>query len=86
MAPHLDRLAEDAGDAGHALPVPVRRHRENFLLPYVVLTDDRTFPFTAALHNLVITSRRLSIIPLITLFLGLRHRWRVDLLSGVAKS
>ena len=71
----------------------------NFLLPYVMLGDDETFPVTVglysllqqvasrpALYTLVITGALLSIIPLIALFLGLQRHWRVDLLSGVVKS
>ncbi len=71
----------------------------NFLLPYVMLGDDETFPVTVglysllqqgasrpALYTLVITGALLSIIPLIALFLGLQRYWRVDLLSGVVKS
>ncbi|MGW4215301.1 carbohydrate ABC transporter permease [Lentzea sp. NPDC004789] len=71
----------------------------NFLLPYVMLADDSTFPVTVglysllqqgasrpALYTLVITGALLSIVPLIALFLGLQRYWRVDLLSGVVKS
>jgi multiple sugar transport system permease protein len=71
----------------------------NFLLPYVMLGDDQTFPVTVglfsllqqgasrpALYTLVITGALLSVIPLIALFLGLQRYWRVDLLSGVVKS
>ncbi|WP_245848460.1 carbohydrate ABC transporter permease [Lentzea kentuckyensis] len=71
----------------------------NFLLPYVMLSDHETFPVTVglftllqqgssrpALYTLVITGALLSIIPLIALFLGLQRYWRVDLLSGVVKS
>ncbi|NKE58684.1 carbohydrate ABC transporter permease [Lentzea sp. PSKA42] len=71
----------------------------NFLLPYVMLADDETFPVTVglysllqqgaskpALYTLVITGALLSIIPLIALFLGLQRYWRVDLLTGAVKS
>jgi multiple sugar transport system permease protein len=71
----------------------------NFLLPYVMLSDHETFPVTVglftllqqgssrpALYTLVITGALLSIVPLIALFLGLQRYWRVDLLSGVVKS
>jgi multiple sugar transport system permease protein len=71
----------------------------NFLLPYVMLAEDETFPVTVglfsllqqgssrpALYTLVITGALLSIVPLIALFLGLQRYWRVDLLSGVVKS
>jgi multiple sugar transport system permease protein len=76
--------------------IPIWNH---FLLPYVMLSDDETFPVTVglfsllqqgaskpALHTLVITGALLSIVPLIALFLGLQLHWRVDLLSGVVKS
>lgn len=71
----------------------------NFLLPYVMLADDETFPVTVglysllqqgaskpALYTLVITGALLSIIPLIALFLGLQRYWRIDLLTGAVKS
>ncbi|GAA0697436.1 carbohydrate ABC transporter permease [Kitasatospora atroaurantiaca] len=71
----------------------------NFLLPYIMLGDDRKFPVTVglysllqqganapALYTLVITGALLSIIPLIALFLGLQRYWRIDLLSGAVKS
>lgn len=71
----------------------------NFLLPYIMLGDDRRFPVTVglysllqqgasipALYPLVITESLLSIIPLVALFLGLQRYWRVDLLSGAVKS
>jgi multiple sugar transport system permease protein len=71
----------------------------NFLLPFVMLTDDRTFPVTVGLYTLlnrgadqpafytlVITGSLLSIIPLIALFLYLQRFWRADLLSGAVKA
>lgn len=71
----------------------------NFLLPLVMLSDDRRFPVTVglytllnqgatqpALYTLVITGSLLSIIPLIMLFLYLQRFWRADLLSGVIKA
>lgn len=70
----------------------------NFLLPFVMLSDDRKFPVTVglftllkqgnttpALYTLVITGALLSIVPLAGLFLTLQRYWRVDLLSGAAK-
>ncbi len=70
----------------------------NFLLPYVMLTDDRTFPLTVglsmllnrgstepSLNNLAITGAFLSIIPLIVLFIVLQRYWRLDVLSGSLK-
>jgi multiple sugar transport system permease protein len=71
----------------------------NFLLPFVMLSDDRKFPVTLglytllnqgasqpALYTLVITGSLLSIIPLIMLFLYLQRYWRADLLSGAVKA
>jgi multiple sugar transport system permease protein len=71
----------------------------NFLLPFVMLTDDRLFPVTVGLYTLlnrgadqpafytlVITGSLLSIIPLIVLFLYLQRFWRADLLSGAVKA
>lgn len=70
----------------------------NFLLPYIMLGDDRKFPLTVglvtllkqgasqpALYNLVITGSLLSVIPLVALFLSLQRYWRVDLLSGAIR-
>jgi multiple sugar transport system permease protein len=70
----------------------------NFLLPYIMLGDDRKFPLTVglftllkqgaqqpALYNLVITGSLLSIVPLVALFLTLQRHWRADLLSGAVK-
>lgn len=71
----------------------------NFLLPYIMLSDDRKFPVTVglytllnqgasqpALYTLVITGSLLSIIPLIALFLYLQRYWRADLLAGAVKA
>ncbi|AXI79969.1 carbohydrate ABC transporter permease [Peterkaempfera bronchialis] len=71
----------------------------NFLLPFIMLGDDRKFPVTVglytllqqgasapALYTLVITGALLSIVPLIALFLCLQRYWRLDLLSGAVKS
>jgi multiple sugar transport system permease protein len=71
----------------------------NFLLPFVMLSDDRTFPVTVGLYTLlnrgadepafytlVITGSLLSVIPLIALFLYLQRFWRADLLSGAIKA
>ena len=70
----------------------------NFLLPYIMLTDPEKFPLTVglysllaqgsdrpALYTLVITGALLSVIPLIALFLVLQRYWRVDLISGGLK-
>ncbi|MEH1128788.1 carbohydrate ABC transporter permease [Micromonospora sp. CPCC 206061] len=71
----------------------------NFLLPFIMLADDRKFPVTLglytllnrgatepALYSLVITGALLSMIPLVAVFLTLQRYWRVDLLSGAVKS
>jgi multiple sugar transport system permease protein len=71
----------------------------NFLLPLIMISDDRKFPVTVglftllnrgadqpALYTLVVTGSLLSIIPLIMLFLYLQRFWRADLLSGVVKA
>lgn len=70
----------------------------NFLLPYVMLSDADRFPLTVglysllaqgsdrpALYTLVITGVVLSIIPLIAIFLLLQRYWRMDLISGGLK-
>ncbi|WP_082467869.1 carbohydrate ABC transporter permease [Leifsonia sp. Leaf264] len=71
----------------------------NFMLPYIMLGDDKLFPITVglsgllnqgstvpALYTLVITGALLSIIPLIALFLVLQRYWRVDLAAGAVKA
>ncbi|MFZ4893673.1 carbohydrate ABC transporter permease [Plantibacter sp. Mn2098] len=71
----------------------------NFLLPFIMLSDDSMFPLTlglygmlrssasqAALYSLVITGTLLAIVPVVILFLSLQRFWRVDLLSGGVKS
>ena len=70
----------------------------NFLLPFIMLSDENKFPLTVglytllnrgssapALYSLVVTGSLLSIIPLIILFLGLQRYWRTDLASGAVK-
>lgn len=70
----------------------------NFLLPFIMLSDDHKFPVTVglytmlnrgnttpALYTLVITGALLSIVPLVALFLSLQRYWRIDLLSGAVK-
>jgi len=70
----------------------------NFLLPYIMLSDEHRFPLTVglytllaqgvsqpALYTLVITGALLSVIPLIALFLTLQRYWRIDLVSGGLK-
>jgi multiple sugar transport system permease protein len=71
----------------------------NFLLPFIMLSDDGKFPLTVGLYTLlnrgntvpalytsVIVGSLLSIIPLIVLFLTLQRYWRVDLISGAVKA
>ena len=71
----------------------------NFMLPYIMLGDDRLFPLTVglsgllnqgaslpAMYTLVITGALLSIVPLIVLFLVLQRYWRVDLAAGAVKA
>jgi multiple sugar transport system permease protein len=70
----------------------------NFLLPFIMLSDDRKFPVTVglytmlnqgnttpALYTLVVTGALLSIVPLVALFVSLQRFWRVDLLAGAVK-
>lgn len=70
----------------------------NFLLPYIMLGDDRKFPLTVglysllnqgtyqpAVYNLVITGALLSIAPLIVLFLTLQRYWRSGIVTGAVK-
>lgn len=71
----------------------------NFLLPLIMISDDRKFPVPVglytllnrgadqpALYTLVIAGSLLSIVPLILLFLYLQRFWRADLLTGVVKA
>lgn len=71
----------------------------NFLLPYIMLSDDEKFPITLglftlleqgantpALYTLVITGAFLAVIPLVVLFLVVQRFWSLDLLSGAVKS
>jgi multiple sugar transport system permease protein len=70
----------------------------NFLLPFIMLSDGDTFPITVglftmvnqgaqqpALYTLAIAGALISIIPLIVLFLSLQRYWRIDLISGGLK-
>lgn len=70
----------------------------NFMLPYIMLADERMFPLTVglftllnrgagqpALYTMVITGSLLSVVPLIVLFLLLQRYWRLDVLSGGLK-
>lgn len=70
----------------------------NFLLPYIMLSDQSTFPLTVglntllnrgsgspSLYSLAITGSAVAILPLIALVLFLQRYWRLDLISGVVK-
>ena len=70
----------------------------NFLLPFIMLSDENKFPLTVglytllnrgssapSLYSLVVTGSLLSIIPLIILFLALQRYWRTDIASGAVK-
>ena len=70
----------------------------NFLLPFIMLSDENKFPLTVglytllnrgstapALYSLVVTGALLSIVPLIILFLALQRYWRADIASGAVK-
>jgi multiple sugar transport system permease protein len=67
----------------------------NFLLPFIMLSDQDKYPITLGLYTflsqgagdsnlypLVITGSAVSVIPLIALFLALQRLWRADLLAG----
>jgi multiple sugar transport system permease protein len=71
----------------------------NFLLPFIMLSDDDYYPLTVGLYallnqgtsqpvlyTLVVTGSLLSIVPLIVLFLLLQRYWRLDVLSGGLKA
>lgn len=71
----------------------------NFMLPYIMLGNDRLYPITVGLNGLlnqgasqpamytsVITGALLSIIPLALLFLTLQRYWKVDLAAGSVKA
>jgi multiple sugar transport system permease protein len=70
----------------------------NFLLPFVMLSDQADYPLTVglytllskgsgapALYSLAITGAAVSIIPLTLLVLFLQRFWRLDLISGGVK-
>jgi multiple sugar transport system permease protein len=71
----------------------------NFMLPYIMLGNDRLYPITVGLSGLlnqgasqpamytsVVTGALLSIIPLVALFLSLQRYWQVDLAAGAVKA
>ncbi|MFD2024504.1 carbohydrate ABC transporter permease [Promicromonospora aerolata] len=70
----------------------------NFLLPYIMLSDQEKYPLTVglftllakgssspALYSVAITGAAVSIIPLLALVLFLQRYWRLDLVSGGLK-
>jgi multiple sugar transport system permease protein len=70
----------------------------NFLLPFIMLSDENKFPITVglytllnrgssapSLYSLVVTGSLLSVIPLVILFLALQRYWRTDIASGAVK-
>ncbi|MDI6101046.1 carbohydrate ABC transporter permease [Actinoplanes sp. NEAU-A12] len=71
----------------------------NFMLPYIMLGNDRLYPITVGLNGLlnqganqpsmytaVVTGALVSIVPLIALFLTLQRYWQVDLAAGGVKA
>ncbi len=71
----------------------------NYMLPFIMLGDDKLFPVTVGLSGLlnqgatqpamytsVVTGAFLSIIPLVVLFLTLQRYWKVDLGAGAVKA
>ena len=71
----------------------------NFMLPYIMLGNDKLYPLTVGLNGLlnqganqpamyisVVTGALLSIVPLVVLFLALQRYWRVDLGAGAVKA
>ncbi|AEV86314.1 sugar ABC transporter permease [Actinoplanes sp. SE50] len=71
----------------------------NFMLPYIMLGNDKLYPLTVGLNGLlnqgasqpsmytsVITGALVSIVPLIALFLTLQRYWQVDLAAGGVKA
>lgn len=70
----------------------------NFLLPFIMLSEEDKFPLTVGLYSLInqgndqpgvysmiIAGAFLAIIPLVALFLLLQRFWRLDLISGSVK-
>ncbi|MET0424609.1 MAG: carbohydrate ABC transporter permease [Actinoplanes sp.] len=71
----------------------------NYMLPYIMLGNDKLFPVTVGLSGLlnqgatqpamytaVVTGALLSVLPLVALFLCLQRYWRVDLGAGAVKA
>lgn len=70
----------------------------NFLLPFIMLSDESKFPLTTglymllnrgtgtpSLYTLAIMGAFLSLIPLVALMLFLQRYWKLDLISGSLK-
>ncbi|PWD52081.1 sugar ABC transporter permease [Serinibacter arcticus] len=70
----------------------------NFLLPFIMLSDESRYPLTVglytllskgsgtpSLYSLAIIGSAVSIIPLIVMMLVLQRYWRLDLVSGGLK-
>ncbi|MFE9751254.1 carbohydrate ABC transporter permease [Saccharothrix saharensis] len=70
----------------------------NFLLPYVMLSDQDAYPLTVglytllskgsgapALYSLAITGAAVAIVPLVAFVLFLQRFWKLDLLTGGLK-
>lgn len=70
----------------------------NFLLPFIMLSDESKYPLTVglftllskgsgtpSLYSLAIIGSAVSIIPLIVMMLVLQRYWRLDLVSGGLK-
>ena len=70
----------------------------NFLLPFIMLSDESKFPLTTglylllnrgtgspALYSLAIMGALLSVVPLIAIMLFLQRYWKLDLISGSLK-
>lgn len=70
----------------------------NFLLPFIMLSDERMYPLTVGLYTLLskgsgtpslytlaIIGAAVAIIPLVAMMLVLQRYWRLDLISGGLK-
>ncbi|CAM3707827.1 carbohydrate ABC transporter permease [Isoptericola cucumis] len=70
----------------------------NFLLPFIMLSDESKYPLTVglytllskgsgtpALYSLAIIGAAVAIIPLVAMMLVLQRYWRLDLISGGLK-
>ncbi|WP_166849639.1 carbohydrate ABC transporter permease [Isoptericola sp. BMS4] len=70
----------------------------NFLLPFIMLSDERMYPLTVglytllskgsgtpSLYSLAIIGAAVAIVPLVAMMLVLQRYWRLDLISGGLK-